>query len=93
MPIHIFKCIVCGNNFKTRHMSDKYCSPECAIKYNKPKPRPKKKKNNFEHRAREADECGLSYGKYQAALRHGKSFEELKKEYEIKKYGRQGIFE
>lgn len=36
--------------------------------------------------AREADECGLSYGKYKVQLKMGKTYEELKTEYESRRY-------
>lgn len=88
-------CPTCGKRFNTVRAEQQFCSMQCCgvgIKLHKPKEK-QKCPSHFELRAREADECGLSYGKYTAQLRLGKSFEELKKEYEIKKYGRQGIFE
>ena len=51
--------------------------------YHAPKPLPKKKPaKSFDDYAREADECGLSYGKYKVALKLGKTYEQLKAEYQ-----------
>lgn len=44
-----------------------------------------KKTTSFEQISREADECGLSYGKYRAQLMLGKTYEELKAAYESRR--------
>ena len=41
-----------------------------------------KPKNHLELMMQQAADCGLSYGKYTAALRFGKTYEELKEKYE-----------
>ena len=55
----------------------KFCSAECQQESQK-RPASKYASGTFEENVRRADECGLSYGKYMAALRLGKTFEELK---------------
>ena len=53
-----------------------------APKVHKPKKPPKK---TFNELVAESDACGMSYGKYKVALKSGKTFEELKAEYEKQK--------
>lgn len=77
-------CPACGKQFKTYSKNRIYCSAVCrdakletvCIK-REPSP--------FDKRIKEADACGLSYGHYSAQLRLGKTFEELKAAYELKK--------
>lgn len=61
--------------------TDKRKAPRlpCTKRYKRKTP---KKIKTFDDYDREAAECGLSYGKYKAALKLGKSYEQLKAEYE-----------
>ncbi len=58
----------------------KATSPHCIFKKHK-----RKDDTNLKNMIKEAAECGLSYGKYVALLNSGKTYEELKKEYEESK--------
>lgn len=87
----IRNCVVCGKTFQATHPRKKFCSPECAgIKRAKKVPKKRTKQilnKTFDEIVSESDACGLSYGKYKLALKTGKTFEELKAEYEAKKSG------
>lgn len=84
-PKTIRKCIVCDKLFQSLIPHAKYCSLECAgLKRVKKAPK-KKPKKTFDEIVKESDACGMSYGKYKVALQSGKTFEELKAEYEIQK--------
>lgn len=77
-------CPVCGKQFKTNSKNRIYCSTVCRNA--KPETRcTKREPSPFDIRIKEADACGLSYGYYSAHLRLGKTFEELKAAYELKK--------
>ena len=84
-------CEICGReilDLTDTATNIKYCSARCRyISQLKPKNRDKRKREikkriekqkRFEEIIRQADLCGMSYGKYTAALRMGKTFEELK---------------
>lgn len=83
----IRKCIVCGKPFQCKNSLAKYCSRECAgVKRAKKVPKTKKTPTkSFNELVAESDACGMSYGKYKVALKSGKTFEDLKTEYEIQK--------
>lgn len=49
------------------------------------KPIKHKDESNFDRITREADECGLSYGMYRAQLKLGKTYEQLKADYESRR--------
>lgn len=92
------QCIICGCQFKPRTHNQLTCSPECSRenkrqmnhisrsgcrfsrRFFKPQvPRTDKTLEEWQH---EAQQCGISYGKYRAAINQGKTFEELKNYYE-----------
>lgn len=84
-------CPICGKIFICRCNFQIYCSKQCCknaqkIKYAKRKPNPPPAKT-LNQIAKEADACGLSYGKYKLQLKSGKTFEELKAAYEARKAG------
>ena len=89
------KCKFCGKTFETTCPAQIYCSGACRYaneRTNRTKQAPpilraKKKKKTIDDYIAESEACGLSYGKYKAQLRLGKSFEELKAAYEEKKAG------
>jgi len=77
-------CPVCGKQFKTTGKTKIYCSADCRDS----KPETvciKREPSPFDIRIKEADACGLSYGYYSAQLRLGKTFEELKAAYEMRR--------
>lgn len=86
-------CVVCGKKFTLtnyRYSAKRTCSAACRAKrksvyakdrYIKELLKTPRHKTLWDY-AREADECGLSYGKYRAALNMGKTYEELKAAYE-----------
>ena len=95
MP-YTYTCKFCRKRFSTSTKGQKCCSVLCSrlLKSGTELPSTELPAQSFEETARRADECGLSYGKYQAALRLGKTFEQLKQEYEAKKYyDGQGFFD
>lgn len=91
------KCSVCGKEFYSPSGNGKYCSSECRRKgrtkdslsararnnaqdlTNKAVQRPTKTLDDW---AREAFACGLDYGTYRAMIDRGKTFAELKAQYE-----------
>ncbi len=91
------KCVQCGMYFLPRNLTQKYCSSVCATLAHQAKLRLEKeramkapkekteepKEDNVETWAREAADCGLSYGQYKAQrFTFGKSYEELKDAFE-----------
>ena len=85
-------CQICGREIldcEDTATNTKYCSARCRyISQLKPKHREKQKRElkkrvekqkHFEEIIRQANACGMSYGYYTAALRSGKTFEELKR--------------
>ena len=78
------QCLVCGKTFSKNSASQLFCSVECRKKHQatrqsaeKTAPEKKKKKSLFQWQ-QEAAQCGLSYGKYRAAVDcFGKTFDEL----------------
>ena len=77
------KCRACGAEFLADVSGDRhYCSLEC---FRSQQPGANRKPTRFEVVARQADECGLSYGMYRAQLSLGKTYEELKAAYDKKK--------
>ena len=92
-PIYKKKCLFCDKTFWTTVEQKKYCCIKCRTKANAEKAKHTGQNSKskietgktLEDYAREADECGLSYGKYKAQLRLGKTFEELKAEYDRKR--------
>ena len=66
-------CPVCGKRFNTTAGNKKYCSEGCqkSVDYNKKHP------SRLSELSIQAEQCGLSYGKYTAQLRLGKTYEEL----------------
>lgn len=68
-------CKYCGSKFTTCSEEREYCCKEHKIAaWREPRERPR-----FGELMKQADECGLSYGKYVAAIRAGKTYEELLK--------------
>lgn len=85
---HKKKCKFCGDVFETDQPNQIYCTAECRSDYEleKKKKAPvivkeKKVKRTIDDYIAESAACGLSYGKYKAQLRLGKTFEELKAAY------------
>ena len=77
-------CELCGSPYQLKQGGSRCFCPDCLHESkitSKPEPKPKPAKS-FDDYAREADECGLSYGKYKVALKLGKSYEQLKAEYQ-----------
>lgn len=88
---HKKKCKFCGNMFETNIPNQIYCSGACRsantlAESKKQAPpvivREKKKNRTIDDYIAESEACGLSYGKYKAQLRLGKTYEELKAAYE-----------
>ena len=79
------ECIVCGKPLNSKYPAKKYCSPECAGVKRAPKVPKKKPNKTFDEIVAESDACGMSYGKYKLALKFGRTFEELKAEFEAQK--------
>ena len=81
----IYICEVCGSSYQLKQGGSRCLCPDCYRESKvtpKPKPKPAPRIKSFDDYAREADECGLSYGKYKVALKLGKSYEQLKAEYQ-----------
>jgi len=84
-PVEKF-CPVCGKSFIARNVRQIYCSPWCGGEriakvpgHIKTKPVKKKPEKSLEQWMQEARDCGMSYGKYRAAVeRLGKTYDELK---------------
>ena len=87
-------CKICGKKFVSAIENQVFCSTKCRNTYDdlqyssnqdtrktgfyfSQKPRPKSGKS-IEQWNHEAIQCGMSYGKYRAAIQSGKTFEELK---------------
>ena len=84
--MEVKKCKQCGKEFEVTHHLQVYCSVECRIEAEKNRKKKKKsRQSSLNEVARQADECGLTYGKYRVMLRMGKTYEELKAEYEVRK--------
>ncbi len=93
------QCDVCGKDFTvSKHKGAQTSCDDCRdyIKNyrpsieNKPAPEPPKKSTDktLDDWAREADEVGMTYGKYRVAVEKlGKTYDELKTEYERRKEG------
>ena len=84
-------CKLCGKSFIPKTSHQLFCDISCTKKFHNERQKElyrkakgnsetqkSKVKKTFEDYAREADECGLSYGNYTAQLRLGKTFEELR---------------
>ena len=81
----IYICEVCGSSYQLKQGGSRCLCPDCYRESKvtpKPKPKPAPRIKSFDDYAREADECGLSYGKYKVALKLGKTYEQLKAEYQ-----------
>lgn len=80
------RCAHCRKPFVPANSKNRFCSRECAARYYRKQSRtfPKKKHTkSLEEWQREAEQCGMTYGKYRAAVEQlGKTFEELKLNYE-----------
>lgn len=72
-------CDNCGHPFTPRNANQRFCCKSCAdhhsLNHTPCRCEPVKSLEQWQN---EAAACGLSYGKYRAALASGKSFEELK---------------
>lgn len=79
----LIKCAHCGKKFEPNRATQIYCGTNCrANAYRKWKPR-KKPSRPLRQWLEEAAACGMSYGKYRCAIEQlGKTFEELKTDYE-----------
>lgn len=80
-------CPVCGKEFELTAHNKIYCCKRCANKRKcerqKVKKRRRKNVTSLNEWLREACACGMSYGKYRSAVEYfGKTFEELKANYE-----------
>lgn len=78
-------CVVCGKEFIPKSNAQSCCSTQCSLKKKIMKmdfrrtSRKLNGKKTVEDWASEAKECGMTYGKYRAAVELlGKTFEELK---------------
>ena len=81
----IYICEVCGSSYRLKQGGSRLHCPDCyreSKTTSNPKPKPAPRLKSLDDYAREADECGLSYGKYKVALKLGKTYEQLKAEYE-----------
>lgn len=85
----LYKCGICGVKFQPSHGGSHYTCPQCFAQANaqaKESLKPTKPDylsgKDFDTLSRESAECGLSYGKYKAALKLGKTYEQLKAEFE-----------
>lgn len=101
-PVFDKVCPHCGKSFITTEATKKFCSAACFNAHmkkiqamalaqekaqalnNKAVSRPTKKLDDW---AREAYQCGLDYGTYRALIGQGKTFEELKTQYEQRRAG------
>lgn len=71
-------CDNCGQSYQPTSPAQRFCCKSCVETFratHQSKPKPVKPLEQWQN---EAAACGLSYGKYRAALASGKSFEELK---------------
>lgn len=70
-------CPTCGHVFQVVSTSEKkFCCSTCKVNF-----KPNDKKKTLEDWAKEARACGMTYGKYRAAVEHfGKTFDELKRD-------------
>lgn len=80
------RCAFCGKEYSAAKDSGKYCSSECrrngrneTVRKNKAPPPHNKSLDEW---AREAFACGLDYGNYRALIDRGKTYEQLKVQYE-----------
>lgn len=72
------KCEHCGKKFVPRNANQRFCCKSCGATFRATHRSKSKPVKTLEQWQVEAAACGLSYGKYRAALASGKSFEELK---------------
>ena len=80
------KCEYCGKSYIPKNNYQKYCSKSCQKKATANKvPAAKTARSHLEEMVMQATMCGLSYGKYKAALSQGKTFEQLREKYEKEK--------
>lgn len=71
-------CKHCGKKFVPRNANQRFCCKSCGKTFRATHRSKSKPVKTLEQWQVEAAACGLSYGKYRAALASGKSFEELK---------------
>ena len=75
-------CPCCGEIFFAFRPDKKFCSPQCAGRYQRKKktepPPVIPVDRTFDDWIREADECNLDYGTYRGLITAGKTFDELK---------------
>ena len=85
------KCVVCGREFIPLNSKNICCSEKCRHAHHNGYKRKgvsarrryiRKPQKNLDEWLSEAQSCGMSYGKYRAAINQGKTFEELKNYYE-----------
>ena len=77
-------CDICGVQFVTSVKSQTHCK-YCIENMNHKETVHKEKKSHVDTLAREAFECGLSYGYYVAMLKMGQTYEQLKAKYDARR--------
>ena len=71
-------CVGCGKTFTTKFPDKIYCKKFCEEQADK---RRKSRHPPFAQLMREAKLCGMNYKRYTAALRAGKTFDDLRRNY------------